>query len=234
VNIVIRKAVESGVPQIISFTMNTFPWGDYVPRVIDGWVRDGTAYVALVNEEVVGVINLVLLPTGVAWLEGLRVKPTYRMHGVGTALTNYALDLAKAGGARYAMLMIAEWNNASHGLARKLGFRPVLNVYGGITRGSPALRVTDRDEIKRFVEEALDKTNGYFCSTVNHWVCTRADVDYVLSMTREVYISNGGVGFNGGFSVGKPTAPVRMEMLATERGDFEEYFGMYIVYELAL
>ncbi|MFP3485956.1 MAG: GNAT family N-acetyltransferase, partial [Vulcanisaeta sp.] len=60
------------------------------------------------------------------------------------------------------------------------------------------------------------------------------DVDYALSMTREVYISNKGVGFDVGFSVGKPTSPVRMEMLATEHGDFEEYFGMYIVYELAL
>jgi ribosomal protein S18 acetylase RimI-like enzyme len=86
------------------------------------------------------VINLVLLPTGVAWLEGIRVKPTYRRHGVGTALTNYMLDLARAGGARYVMLMVAEWNEASHGLVRKLGFKPatkcVWRCCGGISCAS--------------------------------------------------------------------------------------------------
>jgi len=127
VDVVVRRATESDIPQVVGFTRDTFTWGDYVPRVINKWVKDGTAYVALINEEVIGVVNLVLLPTGVAWLEGIRVKPTYRRRGVGTALTNYVLNLARVKGARYAMLMIAEWNNASHGLARKLGFKPILN-----------------------------------------------------------------------------------------------------------
>jgi len=136
VDVVVRRATESDIPQVVGFTRDTFTWGDYVPRVINKWVKDGTAYVALINEEVIGVVNLVLLPTGVAWLEGIRVKPTYRRRGVGTALTNYVLNLARVKGARYAMLMIAEWNNASHGLALKLGFKPILNVHGGVVKES--------------------------------------------------------------------------------------------------
>jgi len=234
VDVVVKRATESDIPQVVGFTRDTFTWGDYVPRVINKWVKDGTAYVALINGEVIGVVNLVLLPTGVAWLEGIRVKPTYRRRGVGTALTNYVLNLARVKGARYAMLMIAEWNNASHGLALKLGFKPILNVHGGVVKESPVHRETDRERMRKLIDEALNKTGGYFCSAVDHWVCTRADVNYVLSVTREVYIGEKGLGFDRGFSVGQPTTPVRMEMLTTEYGDFEEYFGRFIVYELAL
>jgi uncharacterized protein YcfJ len=115
-----------------------------------------------------------------------------------------------------------------------LALNLLLNVYGGVVGGFPVHRVVGHEEVRKIVEEALEQTNGYFCGAVDHWVCTRANVDYVLSVTREVYVSNKGLGFDRGFSVGQPTAPVRMEMLSTERGDFEEYFGAYVVYELAL
>ncbi|MGC9152452.1 MAG: GNAT family N-acetyltransferase [Vulcanisaeta sp.] len=230
----IRKAEVFDIPQIIDFTRNTFSWGDYLPNVINEWVRAGTAYVAVAHNEVVGVINIELLPTGVAWLEGLRVKPSHRRIGVGTALTKFVMDHARRAGAKYAMLMIAEWNEASHNLAHKLGFKPVLRVHAGIAKESSTIRETNPERIREVIRQALDITGGYLCTGNGHWICTRATIDYALSLIKEVYVGDKGVGFDIGFSIGLPTTPVKMEVLSTDYGDFDKYYGVYIVYELRL
>lgn len=233
-NLNIRAAEASDIPQIVSFTRNTFSWGDYLPNVISEWVRAGTAYVAAARDEVVGVINVELLPTGVAWLEGLRVKPSHRGIGVGTALTKFAMDYARRAGAKYAMLMIAEWNEASHNLAHKLGFKPVLRVHAGIAEEPSVVRETDSERIRELIRRALDATGGYICVSNGLWRCTRAAIDYVSSLIREAYVGDKGIGFNIGFSVGSPTTPAKMEVLSTDYGNFEKYYGAYIIYEQKL
>ena len=228
---IIRKAALSDVNQIIGFTKNTFQWGDYIPKVIHEWINDGTVYVAALNDKVVGLINMVILQTGVAWLEGLRVHPDYRRRGIGRALTEYAINEALRLGARYAMLMIAEWNDASRRLAESLGFKEVLILHAGVANPS-RVNVLHGEEARGLVREALRRSNGYFCTTRVHWLCTRASEDYVMANINEVYLGDG-IGLSE-FSVGPPTVPSRVEVLSTENGNFHEYYGKYIVYEKAL
>ena len=231
-NLIIRKALPSDVDQIIEFTRNTFPWGDYVPRAINGWVNEGTAYVAVVEGRVVGVINMVMVKEmGVAWLEGLRVHPGYRRMGIGRALTEYVLNEALRNNARYASLMIAEWNEPSQRLAKSLGFHEVLTLFTGVAKPSQ-VSVVRGDSMRGIISEALRRTNGYFCTSERHWLCTRASEDFVMTAISEVYVGRG-IGL-GSFSVGPPTTPVKMEVLATEEGDFENYYGRYMVYEREL
>ena len=227
----VRRASTSDIGQIVEFTRNTFPWGDYVPRVVGEWVRAGTAYVAVRGGEVLGVLNAVDMGNGVVWLEGLRVKPGWRRMGVGRGLTLHAINEARLKGARYAMLMIAEWNTPSQNLAKSLGFREALTLYTGVAEAS-RVRVVKGPEAVGYIEEALKASRGYFCTTRGHWACTRADVDYVLSKVDEVYVG-GGIGL-GTFSVGPPTTPIESEVLSTEPGQFKRYYGKYIIYELSI
>ncbi len=82
------------------------------------------------------------------------------------------------------------------------------------------------------IREILARTNNYFCTAEKHWLCTRANEDFVMKTINEAYL---GVGIGlGSFSVGPPTTPAKMEVLATEDGDFENYYGKYIVYEREL
>lgn len=224
----IRRALPSDIQQVVGFTRNTFPWGDYVPQVVEEWVHEGTAYVAVDGDLVLGIVNVVPLPTGVLWLEGIRVKAEFRRRGVGRALTRYALDQGVRMGMEYAMLMIAEWNEPSHSLARSLGFRPVLKLWTGVS-ASTNPRKADRHERMRLIEEALERSNGYFCWD---WRCTRASPSFVDNMVEEIYVGPGIA--LGNFSVGPPTTPREQEVLATEPGEFVRSYGIFIVYELKL
>ncbi len=226
----VRRAVQEDIPHVIEFTRNTYAWGDYVPRVIADWVSAGTAYVAIEGDAVLGVVNMELLPTGVAWLEGIRVRPDSRRRGVGTILTRHVLDIARRSGASYAMLMVADWNEPSHGLVRKLGFRPVMTLHwGSVTpTGAKAVKGPRRREL---AERALKETGGYFC-IARKWICTRATPEYVLSQVKEVY-EGPGIGLDE-FSVGNPTYPDMGDVLATKREGFSSYRNSWIVYELRL
>lgn len=230
----IRKALPSDAGQIIEFTRNTFSWGgDYVPNAINEWISEGTAYVAIIKDRVVGVVNMVLIrEMSTAWLEGLRVHPSYRRMGIGRALTEYVLNEAVKNGIKYAMLMIADWNEPSQCLAKSLGFHEVLTLFTGVTRPSQVSTVRG-EAMREVIRNALGRTNGYFCTTKKHWMCTRATEDFVMTMIDEVYIGRGGIGL-GEFSVGPPTIPTKTEVLATENGDFENYYGRFIVYEKEL
>ncbi|MGC8571159.1 MAG: GNAT family N-acetyltransferase [Caldivirga sp.] len=227
----IRKAALSDIDQVVDFTSSTFPWGDYVPRAIYEWVKAGTAYVAVRDNEVLGVLNMVNMGNDTVWLEGLRIKPNYRRMGIGRALTMYAISEAKATGARYVMLMIAEWNNPSRNLAESMGFRGVLTLHAGVAEPS-SVRVVKGNEALNYINDALRLTGGYFCTLANHWSCTRANAEYVSSMVNEVYVGQG-IGLSQ-FSVGPPTTPIESEVLATEPGAFRDYYGKYTVYELTL
>lgn len=228
----IRKTLPSDTGQIIEFTRNTFPWGDYVPNAINEWISEGTAYVAVIKNHVVGVMNMVLIrETSTAWLEGIRVHPSYRRMGIGRALTEYVLNEAVKNGIRHVMLMIADWNEPSHRLARSLGFHEVLTLFTGVAKPSP-VSIVRGEAMREVIRNALRKTNGYYCMTRKHWLCTRATEDFVMTIINEVYIGRG-IGL-GEFSVGPPTMPAKTEVLATENGDFENYYGRFIVYEKEL
>ena len=84
-----------------------------------------TLLVARVGGEVVGSLTLVIfpIPTGTrAWIEDVVVDEAARGRGVGAALTNEAVRLARAGGARTVDLTSRPARAAANRLYERLGF----------------------------------------------------------------------------------------------------------------
>ncbi|WP_069806635.1 GNAT family N-acetyltransferase [Vulcanisaeta thermophila] len=224
----IRRALPDDVPQIVEFTRSTFPWGDYIPNVISQWINEGTTYVIEDGGRVLGILNAVPLPTGVLWLEGIRIRPEYRRRGLGRTLTEYAMEQGRRIGMRYAMLMVAQWNEPSHNLVRTLGFKPVLTLWAGVAKPTNPRKAEPR-EYPELIQQALRITNGYLCIG---WRCTRATPEYALSTVREIYVGPG-IALDQ-FTAGPPTTNKEQEILSTQPGQYTREHGTYILYEKEL
>jgi ribosomal protein S18 acetylase RimI-like enzyme len=89
-----------------------------------GW-QGNTQLVARVDGRIVGALTLVMfpIPTGVrAWIEDVVVDESARGQGVGAALTQEAVRLARAEGARTVDLTSRPSRVAANRLYQKLGF----------------------------------------------------------------------------------------------------------------
>jgi ribosomal protein S18 acetylase RimI-like enzyme len=81
--------------------------------------------IARIDGEIVGALTLVMfpIPTGLrAWIEDVVVDESARGHGVGAALTNEAVRLARAEGARTVDLTSRPSREAANRLYERLGF----------------------------------------------------------------------------------------------------------------
>lgn len=86
---------------------------------------DGTGAAAAGEPEaVVGCIQAVSLSEWEAWGQGIRVDPAARGHGVGTALSEAALDWGRERGATVCRNMVFSWNVMGLGQSRAVGFEP--------------------------------------------------------------------------------------------------------------
>lgn len=85
------------------------------------------------NGEIVGSVTLVLfrIPTGLrAWIEDVVVDSEHRHKGIGTALTQAALEHAENAGARTVDLTSRPSREAANRLYRRIGFiQRKTNVY---------------------------------------------------------------------------------------------------------
>ena len=82
---------------------------------------------------IVGTLTLITfrIPTGVrAWIEDVVVDDSARGHGVGDTLNRYALDVARAKGAKTVDLTSRPSREAANRLYQRIGFEPrETNVY---------------------------------------------------------------------------------------------------------
>lgn len=89
--------------------------------------------IARLDGRVVGTLTLVTfrIPTGVrAWIEDVVVDDSARGHGVGDLLNRFALDLARAKGAKTVDLTSRPSREAANRLYQRIGFHPrETNVY---------------------------------------------------------------------------------------------------------
>jgi ribosomal protein S18 acetylase RimI-like enzyme len=109
------------------------------PPPVDGEVAEmvsspaSDVLVARVDGRIVGTLTLVVfrIPTGVrAWIEDVVVDDSARGHGVGEALNQFALDLARSKGAKTVDLTSRPSREAANRLYQRIGFQPrETNVY---------------------------------------------------------------------------------------------------------
>ncbi|MDK1097455.1 MAG: GNAT family N-acetyltransferase, partial [Actinomycetota bacterium] len=120
----IRQATHADIPEIVSFTTDTFEWGDYVPDMIAEWIDDpsGVVMVAEDNSEVIALGRVTLLSDTEAWAHAARVKPERRGEEIAGDLADVLLAWARDRGALVARLLIEDDNEASIRHITKKGF----------------------------------------------------------------------------------------------------------------
>jgi RimJ/RimL family protein N-acetyltransferase len=122
-----RPADRSDVDEIVSFTTDTFEWGDYVPEMIGEWIDDPSSVVmvALDGSEIVALARVVFVTDAEVWSHAARVRSDHRGRGIAGDLAVVLLDWARNRGARVARLLIEDDNEASIRNVTKTGFRRV-------------------------------------------------------------------------------------------------------------
>jgi len=110
----IRPARSEDREAVLAFCIQTWDWGDYIEFVWDEWLNDpqGKLFVATKDGRPVGVANMRMLNKTEAWFEGMRVDPTFRRHGIASALFDAQLSEARRRGATTVRL-ISESTNAT-------------------------------------------------------------------------------------------------------------------------
>lgn len=225
-----RKASEGDIPEIVSFTMDTWDWGDYIPEVIGRWVAEGRAYVATLEGRIVAVAAMKLVGKS-AYLQGLRVRPELRGRGIGEAMTRFLLDEARRAGASVATLLVAEWNVPSHGLVKKVGFKERLVIYGGRPAGGVVGRCLSGLEAYEAVAEALGRTRGYACLPDEPWVCTAVTPWDLLSRGRPCV---GDALYVGRFSFGAAQGDPQTDVTSVDPSGYRQRYASHILYAVEL
>ena len=126
-SIIVRPAEASDKATILAFCQNTFSWGDYIPDVYDDWLKDehGKLFVALADDQPVSILHVAFIDKQTAWLEGMRVHPDYRGHGVGAIIDEQARAYAKSRSCQRARLVTSIKNISAQKLLTKLNYNRV-------------------------------------------------------------------------------------------------------------
>jgi GNAT superfamily N-acetyltransferase len=138
-----RPLTTEDIPAIKRITSDIWEGDDYVPKVIDQWLRtdDGSMNFGVFrdplvkSEMLVGLGRIKWLSTSKVWIEGGRIDPRFQKQGIGLHMTQYAVEYARTHGAT--TVQYDTWGNREHlgdpaypqnhasvALARRLGFEP--------------------------------------------------------------------------------------------------------------
>ncbi|MCX6086359.1 MAG: GNAT family N-acetyltransferase, partial [Caldiserica bacterium] len=100
--VTIRTARLADRERIVAISSQIWEGDDYVPHVIDEWLRmrDSEVAVADLNGSVIAFARAVNLTPGYMWLEGIRTDTAAQGHGAGKALTEYFIEKATREGAQ--------------------------------------------------------------------------------------------------------------------------------------
>lgn len=123
----IRPARPEDREAVLAFCVETWEWGDYIEYVWDEWLQDpqGKLFVATIDDQPVGVAHIQMLNKTEAWLEGMRVDPAFRRHGIASALFDAQLAEAIRRGATTARLITESTNAGSFRLLERASMHRV-------------------------------------------------------------------------------------------------------------
>ena len=181
----IRKIIEEDFTHIRVIASKMWEGNDYLPGVFDEWLADGGFYALTVDDTVVGVTKITLLPCNVIWLEGLRMDPDYQGRGLGEKLAQFAFEkavgLVNADKANHIEFSTYYKNHASLHIAKKAGFEVIERFFilSGEFRGSGEIEkaiLTEND----FRQSDRHITAGWKiiarCSESTRWLNRKCNV----------------------------------------------------------
>jgi ribosomal protein S18 acetylase RimI-like enzyme len=137
--LVVRRAQPEDRDAVLAFCAQTWDDGDYIADVWDEWVADehNTLLVGLLEGTPVALEHIRMVGENEAWLEGMRVDPTYRRHGFGRIMVSRGLVAAREMGATVARLITSDTNVASQKLVERFGLVKVAEM---VRYSAPALK----------------------------------------------------------------------------------------------
>lgn len=123
-SIELRLGLGSDKPFIDELCKNVWNGRDYLPTVWNNWLDDdGRFIIAELNGDVVGVYHLYNFNSD-SWIEALRIKETYRRHGIANYLVKDAIK--KSSSFNNLRLVTSVENIASRNLFQKFDFKEKL------------------------------------------------------------------------------------------------------------
>lgn len=147
----VRTARPEDVESIVTWTTNTFSWGDYVPDRIHSWLEDvgSEILVAVDGSDVpIAMCHVAMLSPSEAWLEGARVHPDHRRQGLGTLLNDAGVEWARERGGRVMRLSMEASNMAARNQVRMLGYREVSRWLYAEFQIDPTHRAAERYRLR--------------------------------------------------------------------------------------
>ena len=176
-DVTMRPARRDDWDDVKDFCTRTFSWGDYIGEVWDCWIDGGGLIVCEEDGAVVGISHITL--TGdEAWMEGIRVRPSARRHGIGSALLAQMENVAVSRGAVRARAAIETTNARSLALFGSIGYRPSGDWYMYSCLTAPG----GCERVRQAPYHAWPERY------VNSWVWMPLDLD--VPSDRVVYIKN--------------------------------------------
>jgi len=150
----IRLADYSDLPRLAEISRSTWEGSDYLEKVAARWISEGGLFVGEVDAQVIGAVKVTRMPSGVIWLEGLRVHPDFRSRGFGRRLVEFAAEVGRsateAGEATAMEFATYVHNSESIAIAADMGFHIVEGFYIVTRPGIPdsAAKVEPAGEVE--------------------------------------------------------------------------------------
>ncbi|HLX55455.1 MAG TPA: GNAT family N-acetyltransferase [Ktedonobacteraceae bacterium] len=197
----IRRAREDDREAVLAFSSQTWEWGDYIAYVWDDWLHDPRCalFAATLDEQPVGIANLRMLNATEAWLEGMRVDPAHRQHGVASALFEAQITEALRRNA-LTVRLITESNNTA------------------------AIRLIERSFMRRVNAFAPFKATAVVTQTKRQYspesptLATPADTNEIIDYLNvsNIFPAAGGL-YNAGFTAYSITAALIEQKIAAQQ-----------------
>jgi hypothetical protein len=112
-------------------------------------------FVAIAEAKPVGLIHAKILEGGVGWLEGMRVHPDFRRHGISTALDRAAHNFARTRACRVVRLATSEKNLAAQKTIAAQGYAIVARFGEWNAPAAPGdcARVATFDDAEKILDQ---------------------------------------------------------------------------------
>ena len=134
----VRAAGAADKDAVVAFCQNTFSWGDYIADAWERWLADpdGQMLVGLADERPVSVMHIALIGD-MAWMEGMRVHPDFRRHGIASKMEVAGRAFARGRGCRVARLATSMKNVAAQAMLDAIGYRHAAQFNEWETESAP-------------------------------------------------------------------------------------------------
>jgi len=192
--ITFRQGKADDWPAISGWIGSTWSWGDYITAYVWlDWVsstRRGHLVVAELEGEIVGLSRLLMLAEAEWWLEGVRVAPAHRGHGVGHALIDHMIERFRHDGIGLLRFFTASSNEPMITVAKSAGFKHMMTY----TEYAAAAAAYDYRGFKRLTLDNIDRIWTYLRMSpmyrVNHFVEHDWTVYYLTRDRLQEYLSS--------------------------------------------